>query len=327
MAGLSFTEFLDNLYTSTWQNRQEGVADNIFNSTPFWFWLKEKGKLKPVRGGRFIEENLVFATNPNIQWITRGGTVPLNDFQFLTVAQFQWRYLTASIVRFGIDDQQNAGKNQVMSLMESKMSTTEESLISEMEVRLAQGSGASVNQIDGLQFMVPDDPTAANFAAGGIDGSQAQFAWWRNQVIDFNGLSFAAQGIRKMRTMLNNCMNNRRMDRTDIILTDQTEYEFYEDAVLSYYRVNNTKLADAGFENQTWKGIPMVWSPQISARMYFLNTNFINFVYDPAYNFDMTEWKPIPDQVNDRAAQIILAGQMTTNRRRVQGVIKNMGTP
>src|SRR5258708_2285607 len=166
---LSFTEFLDNLYTSTWQNRQEGVADNIFASTPFWFWLKEKGKLKPVRGGRFIEENLVFATNPNIQWITRGGTVPLNDFQFLTVAQYQWRYLTASVVRFGVDDQQNAGKNQVLSLMESKMSTTEESLISEMETRLAQGSGAANNQIDGLQFLIPDTPGAANFAAGALN--------------------------------------------------------------------------------------------------------------------------------------------------------------
>jgi hypothetical protein len=41
----------------------------------------------------------------------------------------------------------------------------------------------------------------------------------------------------------------------------------------------------------------------------------------------MTEWKPIPDQINDRAAQIITACTLTTNRRRVHGVISGINTP
>ena len=105
------------------------------------------------------------------------------------------------------------------------------------------------------------------------------------------GLSFATNGVAEMRTMLNNCMNNLKMDAPDIILSGQTPFEYYEDTVLDYYRVTNNKLADAGFQNQTFKGIPMVWSPSIaSTRMYMLNTNFINFVYDPMMNFDMTEF-------------------------------------
>ena len=28
----TLTQFLDNLYTTTWQNRMEGVADNVFNA-------------------------------------------------------------------------------------------------------------------------------------------------------------------------------------------------------------------------------------------------------------------------------------------------------
>jgi hypothetical protein len=83
-------------------------------------------------------------------------------------------------------------------------------------------------------------------------------------------------------------------------------------------------MGDAGFQNIEFRGIPIVWSPAITTRMYFLNTRFLKFKYDPMLNFDMTEWKDIPNQVNDRAAQVILAGNLMTGRRRVHGVIHNI---
>jgi hypothetical protein len=332
----SYTQFLDNLYTTTWQNRQDGTADNIFNATPFWFWMKENGRMTPQRGGRFIEENLEYAANANTAWVQKGSTVSLNDFEFLTVAQYQWRYLAASIVRFGIDDQQNAGKAKIMSLMQSKMDNTEQSLIEIFESQLT-GSVGTVNgieiAIDGLQCLVADNPTI-NFggngiAVGGIDSSATSptsSTWWQNQYYNMNGVSFGTSGVAQMRHMLNNCMQNRIGDRPDIILCDQTTYEYYENATLQYLRITNNKLGDAGFENQTFKQIPMVWSPTVTSRMYFLNSRFLKFIYDPAQYFSMTEWKPIPDQINDRAAQIITACQLTTDRRRVHGVLSNINT-
>src|SRR6185312_81583 len=347
MAGLSLTQFLDNLYTTTWQNRMEGVADNVFNATPFWFWLKDKGKMKTQRGGRFLEENLEYATNGNITWVDKGTTVTLNDYEFLTIAQYNWRYIAASIVRFGVDEQKNAGKAKILDYMNSKLDSTEKSLITEFETRLVDGAGtvsagtttAQAQAFDGLSCVVADDPTTSSggngIAVGGIDSSQAQFSWWRNQTSNMTGSSFATTGIGMMRTLLNQCMNNRREDRPDILLSDQWVYEQYEGAILTYYRTLNRKLADAGFENQTFKGIPWVWTPAIPGEdsatpvpghLYFLNTNFLSFIYDPAVYFDMTEWKAIPDQINDRAAQILTACTLTTNRRRVQGVMFGLNT-
>ena len=344
----TLTQFLDNLYTTTWQNRMEGVADNVFNATPVWFWLKDKGKLRPQRGGRFIEENLEYASNGNINWVDKGTAVPLNDFEFLTTAYFNWRYVAASIVRFGTDEQKNVGKARILSLMNSKLDNSEQSLITEFETRLvgsvgsiAAGTTTGLAQaIDGLQCLVANNPTTNSggngIAVGGIDSSQSQYSWWQNQYTNMSGSSFATTGIQNMRKMLNNCMNNRREDRPDILLNDQWTYEQYEGAVLTYYRTTNRKLADASFENQVFKGIPMVWTPSIAGEdsasptggtMYFLNTNFLSLVYDPASWFDMTEWKAIPDQVNDRAAQIVSSCCLTTNRRRVQGVMYNLNTP
>lgn len=319
----TLVEALDNLYTTTWQNMKSQVADQIFDATPFYFWLKSKGKMKTVSGGRFITEPLQYAKNDNVTWIGRGGTVSLNDQEFLTVAYYEWRYLVASIVRFGVDDQKNRGKNQIINLMMAKLQNARDSLISELESRLFAGEGSSQNAMDGLLHLVQDDPTTSS-TVGGID--QNSNSWWRNQSISMTGVSFASSGVENMRKMLNNTMNNLKMDAPDIIVCGQQPYEFYEDNLLSYYRITNNKLGDAGFQNQVFKGIPMVWSPSCGNRMYFLNTRFISLVYDPALFFDMTEWKAIPDQVNDRAAQIVSAMQLTVSRRRCQGVIYGIDT-
>lgn len=327
------SEVLDNLYTSTWQNMKGTINDQVFNALPFWFWLKEKGRMESVEGGRYLTEPLQYDKSDSVTWIGRGGTAPMNDFQYLTVAKYDWRYLVGSIVRFGVDDQQNRGKNEIISLMTSKMDNVKNAIITEFETRLF-GAAGSVSAgtttdtnaaFDGLQFLVPDDPTSATNNAGGIDPSI--YTWWRNQATNATGKSFATYGISQMRTMMNNCTNNLKMDRPDIILSGQTPYEYYEDTVLPIYRVSNNKLVDMGFENLQYKGVPMMWSPSCAnTRMYMLNTNFIKFAYDPMMLMDMTSWKDIPNQVNDRVAQIISACTFKVSRRRCQGVIYNIDT-
>lgn len=319
------TEFLNDLYTSTWQNMKDTVADQVFDATPFYFWLKDKGRMETVAGGRFLTEPLQYDKNDNISWVGKGGTVSLNDFEHLTIAKYDWRYLVGSIVRFGVDDQQNRGKNQIINLMNSKMENTRNALISQLETRLAAASGSADNAIDGLQLLVADDPTASA-EIGGIN--QSTNAWWRNQAENMTGLSFATYGEAKMRTMLNNTSNNLRMDTPDIIVSGQVPYEYFEDTQMGYVQIVNKKLGDAGFSHVQFKGLPMIWSPSIAdTRMYFLNTNFIKFAYDPMVFFDMTDWKPIPDQVNDVAAQIVTACAFKVSRRRCQGVLFNIDTP
>lgn len=330
---ISLSEALDNLYTTTWQNMKDTVRDNIFNALPFWFWLKEKGRMESVEGGRWLSEPLQYDKADTVRWIGKGGTAPMNDFQFLTTAKYDWRYLVGSVMRFGIDDQQNRGKNEIINLMSTKLSNVQNSLATEMETRLFGGAGTvsagtttdTNPAFDGLQFLVPDDPTAAANNAGGIDPST--YTWWRSQATNMTGKSFASYGISYMRTLMNNCMNNLKMDAPDLILSGQTPYEYYEDSVLPIYRITDNKLADMGFDNIKYKGRPMMWSPSCAnTRMYMLNTNFIKFVYDPMMMMDMTSWKDIPNQVNDRVAQIITACTFKVSRRRCQGVLYNIDT-
>lgn len=323
MAVQTLSEALDNLYTTTWLHMKKEAVDQIFDATPFWFWLRDKGKLVTKIGGRKILEPLIYAKNDDVKFIAKGGTVALNDREFLTDAVWDWKYLVAPLVRFGVDDQQNRGKMRIMSFIDAKLQNAQNSLVDTLETTLA-AAAASGDEFDGLQHLVQDDPTSST-VVGGIN--QSTYSWWQNKQIDATGNSFATLGVGEMRTLLNNCSQNRGGDKPDIILSGQTPYEYYEEVAYDKYEVQNTKLAELGFDTQTFKGIPMIWSPAIAAtRMYFLNTKYLSFTYDPGMFFDMTEWKAIPEQVNDRAAQIATACTLTTNRRRAMGVYHTIDT-
>ena len=327
MAIVQLTEFLDDLYTTTWQNMKDDAADQIFDATPFWAWMKANNRMETIEGGRWIGEPLSYDKNDNISWLRKGSTVSLNDFKHLTTAKYDWRYLSGSLVRFGVDDQQNRGKNMIIKYLDSKINNTKDALADEMETRLFGSDGDTDPEhpaFDGLQILVADDPTAS-VSIGGFD--QSTFDWWRNKTNNMTGVSFATSGVSRMRTMFNDVSQNKRNDAPDIIVSGQTPYEYYEDEALDILQIQNTRMAELGFDHQTFKGRPWIWSPACAnTRMYFLNTKYLKYVYDPAYFFDMTQWKDIPDQVNDRAAQILTACQFITNRRRTQGVIHTIDT-
>jgi hypothetical protein len=203
------------------------------------------------------------------------------------------------------------------------MDNLDNSMIDTLETALF--AAQSGNSIEGLQNLVPDTGVSSSDDAGGVPPTT--YNWFANKNTNATGRSFAVYGFGDMRTLLNNCSESRQLDRPDIIVTGQTPYEYYEDETMEQKQIVNKKLGDAGFTNIEFKGIPMVYSPACAnSRMYFLNTNFLYFVYDPGMNFDLTEWKPIPDQVNDRAAQTILACAFIVTRRLCQGVYYTIDT-
>lgn len=328
MAVPTLTEQLNNLYTTTWQNMKGKAADNIFDATPFWFWLRANGGLEKEEGGRFLTEPLRYAKSDNVGFVKKGSAMPLAQKEFLTTSWDEWRYLADSMVRFGVEDQKNRGKSQIINLMNATLENSKDTLVDQLETTLAGAqTGDSFN---GLQDIVAEAPTNT---LQNISGTT--YTWWQNQYKDMTTVSWGTYGVTNMNHMLNLCAQNQSQDSPNLILSGQTPYEAYYDETLEQRRVTNKTLGDAGFQNVEFRGVPMVWSPQIadattlgsgSGTMYFLNTKFLKFKYDPMMFFDMTSWKEIAAQINDYAAQVILAGNLMTARRRVHGVMFNIDT-
>lgn len=319
MAAPTMTETLDNLYTTTLIEMKDTLIDQIFSGTPFWEWLTKSGRVGTQVGGRKIQYPLEYGKNSTVAAIARGGTMSTADDELFTDAMFEWRYIAGALIRYGVDDQKNSGKSQIINLMTAKINNLKRSLIDLMEEKLF--TAQTGDYINGLVDLVADDPTTGT--VGGLD--RATYSWWRNQTKTASG-AFGTYGISDMRNLFYTCMDGRPSDKPDGILTDQTTYEAYEQEALDYgQQALGASKVDLSFETLAYKGIPMFYSPSApSAKMYFLNSKYLKWIYDPKLNFEPTEWKPIVTQVNDRVQHIIEAGNLCISRCKCQGVLHDI---
>ena len=315
------TEKLDQFYTSAYAYRQKEIVDNVFTSSPFWYLMTKKGRARPVRGGRSLEFPLEYSKSEQVQWYSKGDTVGMADFDPLTMARYQWKYIVASIVRFGIDDQQLSGKNAHINLANTKFNNLQRSMEEALEAALfGDGTGDGGKACNGLKNLVADDGQGT---VGGITSSDN--TWWQNKVKAASG-AFTLSGVSDMRTAYNDASNGGR-DFPDVLITNQAIHELYEDEGLEYYQFSDRKLVDLGFTALKFKGAVLTWMPSCpTAHIYFLNTKYLFWAYDPIMNAKMTPWKPIPNQVEDRVAQIITAGNLVVTNRSRQCVIPDMSS-
>ena len=260
---------------------------------------------------------LEYGSNDTLRWIGKGSTIPISDPNLLTMAYENWKYVAVSVVRYGVDDQKNRGQAQLINYVKTKLGAAERALWEEFE-RAFFADGGGSGECNGLQNIVADLPTSG--ILHGID--RATYPWFRNQYKTSTGAA-SIYLVSDMRTLMNTCTKYAKAEMNDMcIVTDQTSFELYEDETMEQKRIVNQKMADAGFENFQFKGRPMFWSPFApSAKMYFINHNYLKMVKDEQYFMQMTEWKAIPEQVNDRVAQILCTLNIVSSRPVVHGVL------
>lgn len=341
----AFTQTVDLLYTTTWQFRRSSAADNIQQKNALFFWMSERNRMTPLVGHREIEVPVIARTNPGVVWIGIGTATPLSDVDPTEMARYSWRHVAVPILRYHVQDMQNRGKAAALNLVNIKLTAAENGMTNEFSTRLIGGPGTVVAgtttefaaSFDGLRSVIADDPTATlggnGIAVGGIDSTLSENAWWRNQTIDMTGASFTMHGLKRMRTMNQRTRIAEEGRGADIIVTDTATYNTYEAIAQPQYRLSNRLLVDMGFENLAFAGIPIVWDQNIvgrdnsvAGRMYWIDTDGLALYYDPDAWYEMTDWKDIPNQINDRVAHLYATTQLVATSRRTQGVIYGLDT-
>lgn len=333
MAVPSVTTLLDNMYTSTWQLRTKGVADQVFSATPFWFMMSKAGRIESQEGGKWIEENLSYGKNETVKAIGKGETVDILDKEYLTVSTWNWKYIVGSIVRYMVDEQRNRGKSQIINAVNNKIDNLQASLIDYLEDKLfGDGTGDDGKTIDGLKNIIAIAP--ATGTVGGIN--RATYDWWRNRYYNMGSDSTSLYLRKKMVNMFNTCgiIGAGELGGVtrfpNLIVTDQTSFELYEDELFELKTIVDAKagVGDLGFGNLLFKGVPITWTPSTAITagyMYFINTGALRIIKDPGLWFEMDEWKPIPDQPKDRVTQVVTTMNVAANNCRKLGVLFGIG--
>ena len=315
------------IMSTTIESRTRKIADNVTANNALLTQLSKKKRIKTVSGGSVILEELSFAENTNAGWYSGYDLLPVGVSDVISAAQFDLKQAAVPVVISGLEQLQNAGREQMINLMEARLEVAENTMSNLISNGLySDGTAAGGKQIDGLEAALPVDPTAAPY--GGIDG--ATFTFWQNQVSD----QTAADGLdpTKIQGFWNLLWASmvRGSDRPDLIMCDTTVWNAYIESLQAQQRFNNTNDADAGFSSVMFMDAKVVLDGGIqnsafgsgapAGTAFFICSKYLK--YRPHSARNMTSLSPSRRySVNQDAETAILAwaGNLTVCNRSLQG--------
>ena len=324
---------VSDIIATTIQSRTGQIADNVTANNALLARLKQRGNIKTFSGGNIILEELSFAANGNAGYYSGYETLPVAASDVISAAQFDIKQAACPVTISGLEQLQNAGKEQIIDLLESRMTVAESTMANLIASGIySDGTGSGGKQITGLKAAVSTSPAAAT-PYGGITPSA--WAFWQNKYLDadtFNGAATTAANIQAvMNAMWASLV--RGTDRPDLVVMDNNYWGYYTASLQAIQRFTSSQEATLGFVSMKYMDADVVLDGGIgmstvgvpSKQMYFLNTKYIK--YRPHAQRNMVPLSPGQRySVNQDAAVQILAwaGNLTCSGRQFQGTVSEV---
>ena len=317
---------LSEIVTTTLYNRSKAFADNVTNNNALLSRLERRGKRKPFSGGRQIVQEIEYGENQTFGWYSGYDPLNISPSEVFTSAVFDIKQCSVAVSMSGLEELQNSGEEQVIDLLEGRISNAEKTMRNRMsDAAYSDGTGDGGKQLGGLQLLVSDAGTGT---VGGINSTTWSF--WRNDVFDATTDGGAAATSANIISYMNRLWLRlvRGSDKPDLIVADNNYYRLYWEALQAQQRFTSKEMAQAGFESLRYMSADVVFDGGMGGdaptnHMYFLNTDYIYMRPHSA-----REYVPLnPDRFStNQDAMVKLmawAGNMTTSGRKFQGVLKD----
>lgn len=311
----SYTEII----TTTIDNYRDTLSDNVQKHIPLLKRLQKKGNTEPANGGVNLLENLMYQENGTFKWYSGYETLDVSASDVLTSAQFAWKQANVNVTLSGLEDLQNAGKQQMHNLIKSRIKVAEKTLQNNIGAALFYSNTESGGKaIGGLQHLIADLPTSGT--VGGIDRSAN--TWWRNQYYDFSDASVTASASTITHAMnLIHLRCTRGSDMPDMYVAGETYFTYFEESLQPQQRFTDATTAQTGFLSYKYKNAEVFYDVNCaSTRMYACNTDYLHFRPHADRNFVTMDRK---SAVNQDATIVPLywAGNLTCSNASLQGII------
>lgn len=317
---------LNEIVTTTLRNRSGSLADNMLKNNALLAELKKRGNIKPVSGGRTIVQELEYAENGTYQRYAGYELLNISPSDVFTAAEFDWKQAAVAVTWNGLEiDVQNTGAEQVIDLLESRIANAEKTMMNKLSSDLySDGTADSGKQVGGLQLLVADTPTSG--VVGGIDRSVWSF--WRNQ--SFSGVTNggAAVSAANIQSYMNQLWlaTKRQNDVVNLILADNTYFNFYWSSLQAIQRITAASTGQAGYDMLKYMGANVIADGGIGGalpanHMYFLNTDYLK--YRPSSKRNMIPLETVNSINQDAAVKFLVwAGNLTISNASLQGVLR-----
>jgi hypothetical protein len=264
---------LSDIVATTIQSRTRQIADNVTKNNALLSRLNQRGNVKTFSGGNVILQELSFAENANGGWYSGYDLLPVAAQDVISAAEFQIKQLAVPVVMSGLEQIQNAGREQMIDLMEARINVAESTTANLLSAGLySDGTGSGGKEITGLNAAVPINPATGSY--GGID--RATWTFWQSKSTTAGLDASTIQGA--MNTMWASLV--RGQDRPDLIMMDNAMWSIYMESLQALQRFTSPESGNLGFPSIKFMDADVVLDGGIggyatSKTAYFLNTKFL----------------------------------------------------
>lgn len=311
------------ILATTIQNRSRKIADNVTKNNAFLTRTEKRGNIKTFSGGNVILQEISFAENGNAGWYSGYDLLPVAAQDVISAAEYPIKQAAVPVVISGLEQLQNAGKEQMIDLMDGRLAVAEATMANLVAGALySDGTGFGGKQLTGLNAAVPLAPTSGTY--GGID--RATWTFWRSQINNTSGLVAAT-----IQAALNSMWASlvRGMDRPDMILMDSASWAIYMASLQPLQRFTDPSQANLGFPSIKFMDADVVLDGGIGGfcpvgTIFFLNTKYL--FYRPHSARNMVPLSPNKRYAINQDAEVQIlafAGNLTSSGPQFQGRIDN----
>jgi len=243
--------------------------------------------------------------------------LPVAAQDVISAAQFDIKQAACPVVISGLEMLQNAGPEQMIDLLTSRIDVAESTMKNLICGGLySNGTGYGGKEIVGLDAAVPLDPTTGTY--GGID--RATWTFWRSKVKNVSGTTTLQADMNELWASL-----QRGTDRPDLIIADNVVWQAYVASLQANQRFTNADVGDLGFPSLKYMDVDFVLDGGIggfcpAGTAFMLNTNYIHYRPHSQRNFVSLSPNKRYSINQDAEVQILAwAGALTMSGSQFQG--------
>lgn len=317
---MTFPSSISDIVATTIQSRTRKIQDNVTLNNAGLAKIKAGQGVRTFSGGSTIIEEISFAQNGNAGWYTGYDLLPTAAQDVISAGEWDIKQLACPVVMSGLEQLQNAGREQMIDLIESRMAVAEASMANIASAGFyGDGTSAGGRAVIGLDAAVSTTPTSGTY--GGIN--RATWTFWRNKYINAGAGISATNVLAPMNTMWASLV--RGADRPDLLLMDSIFWTYYTAALQAQQRFTDPKMAEFGFPTIKYMDADVVLDGGIGGfaalrTCYFLNTKYLKWRPHAARNMVPLSPNRRYSINQDAEVQILAwAGNMTSSGPQFQG--------
>jgi hypothetical protein len=314
------------LIATTLPKVQPSIVDNFFNATPFFWWMRDKGRSDTWDGGESIEQPIMYDENPNARAYDQYEVMDATPPQGIATTVWRMSHYRVPIMYSRNTAVSNRGDSAVVNLINALKQQAELSLTKAINTDLFTTTRTINSKLIYSMYQIVDETTSASqtLVIGGL--ARGTYTWWKNQYVSIGSTAAGlADATRKLYAL---CENGS--DHPDIGLCDRATMWNLESKLATSIRYVNQRAAEFGFDNMTYKGCTIMSDQSISedgydgdgdGSLFLLNTKYLKLMVGSDANFKVvpTEY----DKWQDAFVGAILTDiQLTCSNCKRQGVLQ-----